>query len=1501
MRLLERDDTGQFYLTKPLPDDAIIPPYAILSHTWGDEEVLFRDLVDGTAKKKAGYAKIQFCGDQAWRDGLKYFWIDTCCIDKSDAAELQHALHSMFQWYRGAEKCYVYLTDVSTRKRDADGNCNWELAFRNCKWFTRGWTLQELIAPTAVEFFSKEGAYLGDKRSLGQQICNATGIPLGALQSNALSDFSIEERMSWVKNRNTTRKEDKAYSLFGIFDVCMPILYGEGEDRAFKRLREEISKDDRYLANLHSTDPRLDKKRIEEAKGGLLVNAYRWVLDSPNFHRWHDRSESRLLWIKGDPGKGKTMLLCGIINEVEQAIVAGGHCHNLAYFFCQATDSRINNATAVLRGLTYLLARQQPRLLSHVRKYIDAGKSLSDTNAWVALSDILTEMLEDPNLKATYLVVDALDECVVDLPKLLDLVVRVSSDRVKWLLSSRNEITIERKLRSDDKRTRLNLELKANAMQVSYAVNLYIDDKLSGLKPLQDNTLLEDGTLLKDRVRDILRDKANGTFLWVALVVQELSEEDVESWHVLQIVEEVPPGLDGMYDRMLNEIKRHGRDSEHCRRILSTVTVAYRPLHLTEIGALSRLPEQITKSTENVKIIVAKCGSFLTVRDNQIYLIHQSAKDFLLARGTQQSPRDAFNWVFSRGIEDAHHIIFSRSLDMMSAVLRRDIYSLEAPGFPIGEVQTPSRDPLVTVRYSCVFWVDHLCASISDKDTPQRNTLDVVQTFLEQKYLYWLEALSLLRAMSEGVIAIRQLEGLLGRTDQRQLTTFVRDAHRFALSYRWIVEQAPLQVYTSALIFAPVCSLVKKKFKTEEPSWISTKPVVEADWNACLQTLEGHRSSVWSVAFSPNGQRLVSGSDDRTIKIWDPTSGQSLQTLNGHYSSVRSVAFSPDGQQLASGFSYGTIKIWDPISGQSLQILEGHSASVQSITFSPNSQRLASGSDDNTIKIWDPTSEQYLQTLKGHSNSVYSVTFSPDGQRLVSGSDDRTIKIWDPTSGQCLQTLEGHSNSVRSVAFSPDGQQLVSGSDDRTIKIWDPTSGQCLQTLEGHSNSVRSVAFSPDGQQLVSGSDDCTIKIWDPISGQYLQTLKSHSNSVYSVAFSPDGQRLVSGSNDHTIKIWDPTSEQYPQALNSHSNSVYSVAFSPDGQRLVSGSDDRTIKIWDPTSGQCLRTLEGHRYSVYSVAFSPDSQQLASGSSNGTIKIWDRTSGQSLQTLEGYSASVYSVTFSPNGQRLALGFSNGTIKIWNPTLGQHFQTLEGHNASVWSVAFSPDDQRLASGSYNGSIKIWDLASERCLQKLKGHRRSVHSIAFSPDGQRLVSGSYNDTIKIWDLASERCLQKLKGHRRSVNPVAFSPDGQRLVSGSYNDTIKIWDPTPEQYFQSLKGYRRSVNPVAFSPDGQRLASDSCNDNTIKIWDPTSGECLQMLKGHPDSVRSVAFSVDNLGMYGYSLGEDQTWIICNGRNVLWLPPEYRPNCSAVHRQMISIGCRSGRVFIIGFSRYI
>ena len=243
MRLLKFEGDGEFSLIEFIGDK--IPPYAILSHTWGadGEEVTFKDLMEGTGKSKAGYQKIRFCGEQAATDGLEYFWVDTCCIDKSSSAELSEAINSMFRWYHDADICYVYLSDVSisgSMKNDQFSQWTWEVDFQKSRWFTRGWTLQELIAPASVEFFSVEGKRLGDKKSLERQIQQITGIAAQALQGGPLSQFTINERMTWAAKRETKREEDMAYSLLGIFDIHMPLIYGEGRKKALVRLHKEI-------------------------------------------------------------------------------------------------------------------------------------------------------------------------------------------------------------------------------------------------------------------------------------------------------------------------------------------------------------------------------------------------------------------------------------------------------------------------------------------------------------------------------------------------------------------------------------------------------------------------------------------------------------------------------------------------------------------------------------------------------------------------------------------------------------------------------------------------------------------------------------------------------------------------------------------------------------------------------------------------------------------------------------------------------------------------------------------------------------------------------------------------------------------------------------------------------------------------------------------------------------------------------------------------------------
>ncbi len=306
----------------------------------------------------------------------------------------------------------------------------------------------------------------------------------------------------------------------------------------------------------------------------------------------------------------------------------------------------------------------------------------------------------------------------------------------------------------------------------------------------------------------------------------------------------------------------------------------------------------------------------------------------------------------------------------------------------------------------------------------------------------------------------------------------------------------------------------------DSPIAQKVESIVKAPEFSLAKTLSGHTNSVWSVAISSNGRTLVSGSEDKTIKLWNLETGQLRHTLAGHADTVRSIALSADGQTLVTGSGDKTIKLWNLQTGKLRRTLEGHSGPVWSVALSPDGQTLVSGGEDNTIKIWHLQTGELRRLLFGHSGRVFSVAISPDGQTLATGSADKTIKLWNLSTGELRGTLEGHADAVRSVAFSPNGGNLASSSWDGTIKLWNPRTGERLHTLQGHTAQVVSAAFSSDGQTLASASLDKTIKIWDLQTGLPRRSLSGHSDWVLAVATSPTGQTLVSSSKDKTIKLW---------------------------------------------------------------------------------------------------------------------------------------------------------------------------------------------------------------------------------------------------------------------------------------------------------------------------------------------------------------------------------------------
>ncbi|KAH0558701.1 hypothetical protein GP486_004650 [Trichoglossum hirsutum] len=445
---------------------------------------------------------------------------------------------------------------------------------------------------------------------------------------------------------------------------------------------------------------------------------------------------------------------------------------------------------------------------------------------------------------------------------------------------------------------------------------------------------------------------------------------------------------------------------ERFKQVVGPIAILFKLLPATVLA------EVIDVEAELVKVTLRSLHSVLDVpesQDSPIRLLHPSFRDFLL---DEQRCSDHRFWVYDW---KAHTNLAESCLRLMSKNLRSDICGLHIPGTLTSDVESSRvRNCLpVAVQYACCYWVGHL----RQGDISLCGDNGQVHIFLREHFLHWLEALSLMGKISEGVLMLTDLLSIL--KPETNLPAMVYDAKRFTLNNRSIIEKALLQTYNSALVFSPKRSIIRGQFLNQFPKWINSLPVVDEDWNPMLQTLEGHSGSVRSVKFSPDGAYIASGSEDHTVVLWDVRTCTLQSILRGHSGWVQSVAFSPDGARIASGSNDRTVILWDAKTGTLQSILKGHSGWVLLVVFSPDSAHIASGSDDHTVMVWDAKTSALQSTLKGHSGWVQSVAFSPDGTRIASGSGDHTVTSWDAKTGTLQSTLKSYLDAEAFVrAFS---------------------------------------------------------------------------------------------------------------------------------------------------------------------------------------------------------------------------------------------------------------------------------------------------------------------------------------------------------------------------------------------------------------------------------------------------------------------------------------------------
>ncbi|QYS92690.1 hypothetical protein H0G86_000095 [Trichoderma simmonsii] len=1381
-----------------------IPKYAILSHTWGpdSEELTFTDLQNGiTDKPGIGSIKLKGCCDQVKRDNAKeekeenkvqYVWIDTCCIDKSSSSELQEAINAMFDWYADASVCYAYLWDVPEDDKPPSDR---ESKFFNSRWFSRGWTLQELLAPKEVRFHNAEWKPIGDKIELSRTIEKITGISWLVLKGiNKIQNASVAQRMSWASRRETTRPEDLAYCLLGIFDIHMSMLYPEGGKDAFFRLQDLIMRktgDDSILAWDHSepsnSQDRTTSGEIFAVSPAYFANSGKIVARKP------ERIFSEINVLGGRLGINLPLHitesgeLFGLLNCGPKSTKEGVQCVGIP--LARATSGAPNEYIRPKeRSLRLCPAPTTDSSTQWIQIKKDGEKDVTtDQQCWLYEHALFTKIHLE--------LVEVQPSSWWDKKK--GMISRMDSDDAainRILMRCRYS-----KIESPD--FLFILELNQPGSNARHLFHTAICHR--------DSSLLELAEHFRPELPNISGYASNGIFdLHITLDSEDGGDrmsltpgEAPDSHDTINASSETEElAAISQFTRLLRSRRLEKAKEERFR--IDTEARRRR---------LQFVKDQRQTIDDEIKKLEARRAMLIEEEQDKAREMNDLAEGRIQARKTQI---DLF-----KELETAHQ--------RLRSVQPIEFSEVDLDDFDVDENDSEAQredDDVVEILFREVIKngdieVMKLLAGPADEDAISdygwlflisasfRGDADTVRRLLATNKIdpeskdKRAGRTALSWASENGHADVVQL---LLSTDKVNVNSVSPDRST-ALHYASLRQHEDI---VNLLLDTKGIDVNLQDVYGNSPLHLSARRGYEAIVQLLLRKSEVDLNLRDRRRCTPLHYATVSGYEavvklllerrDVNVNAENDTGTTALHLAasQGHYAVAEVLLQRAEIDVNArDDYKYTPLHLttFEGHEDVARLILRANDADINARDKHGSTPLKSAISNHRTsiVKLLIDANPMDLNSQDGASSTLLHLASAKgfvDIAKMLLDTDkmDVNARNGDGATPLHLASERGHTSVVK----------LLVDRDDIDLNLRDVTGKTPLQcasdggwgdarqlllnrgafniyqrTLQGHGNSIEGVAFSHDSTLIASGSLDFTVKIWNRITGRCQKTLKGHKRTVNAVAFSDDSTLIASGSDDSTIRIWDTTTGQCKKKLRGPRSdiTVEAVAFSHDSKLLISGSSDAILKVWDATTGELLRSLMGHNDTIYTVAFSHNSDLMMSGSDDGVVILWNGIE-QIRKILK--LGTIYSVAFSENSMYFYTGSADGTVRSWSTANGQCQQILRGHMAPVSSVAISPPSPTsstfIASGSYDKTVKLWDADTGICRQTLGGKGAGVRAMALSHDANFVVCGLSNGTIEIWDMW-------LAFYDSSMNPRHDEKQGEerRLEMGA-QDRKPVEDP-------------------------------------------------------------------------------------------------------------------------------